>query len=48
MLTDAALRNIKLKSKAYKVTDRVGLYSYVDADGQDGLLTSSRDSEICN
>lgn len=33
MLTDAALRNLKPKEKAYKVADRDGLYVYVLASG---------------
>jgi integrase len=33
MLTDAALRNLKPKDKAYKVTDRDGLYVYVLKSG---------------
>lgn len=33
MLTDAALRNLKPKDKAYKVTDRDGLYVYVLTSG---------------
>lgn len=33
MLTDAALRNLKPKDKAYKVADRDGLYVYVLASG---------------
>lgn len=33
MLTDAALKNLKPKSKAYKSTDRDGLYAYVSPGG---------------
>lgn len=33
VLTDAALRNLKPKDKAYKVTDRDGLYVYVLKSG---------------
>jgi len=33
MLTDTALRNLKPKDKAYKVTDRDGLYVYVLTSG---------------
>lgn len=33
MLTDTALRNLKPKNKAYKVTDRDGLYVYVLTSG---------------
>lgn len=33
MLTDAALRNLRPKSKAYKSTDRDGLYAYVSPGG---------------
>lgn len=33
MLTDAALRNLKPKDKAYKVADRDGLYVYVLTSG---------------
>lgn len=33
MLTDAALKNLKPKSKAYKITDRDGLYAYVSPGG---------------
>ena len=33
MLTDAALRNLKPKEKAYKVADRDGLYVYVLTSG---------------
>lgn len=33
MLTDAALKNLKPKSKAYKCTDRDGLYAYVSPGG---------------
>jgi hypothetical protein len=33
MLTDAALRSLKPKEKAYKVADRDGLYVYVLASG---------------
>ncbi len=33
MLTDAALKNLRPKSKAYKSTDRDGLYAYVSPGG---------------
>lgn len=33
MLTDSALKNLKPKSKAYKSTDRDGLYAYVSPGG---------------
>jgi len=33
VLTDAALKNLKPKSKAYKSTDRDGLYAYVSPGG---------------
>lgn len=33
MLTDAALKNLRPKSKAYKSTDRNGLYAYVSPGG---------------
>lgn len=33
MLTDAALKNMRPKSKAYKSTDRDGLYAYVSPGG---------------
>ena len=33
MLTDAALRNLQAKTKAYKCTDRDGLYVYVSPGG---------------
>ena len=33
MLTDAALKNLRPKSKAYKCTDRDGLYAYVSPGG---------------
>lgn len=33
MLTDAALRNIRGKSKSYKMTDRDGLYILVSPAG---------------
>ena len=33
MLTDAALKNLRPKSKAYKSTDRDGMYAYVSPGG---------------
>lgn len=33
MLTDAALRNIRPKSKSYKMTDRDGLYLLISPKG---------------
>lgn len=33
MLTDAALKNLKLKEKAYKVSDRDGMYVRVTTGG---------------
>ena len=33
MLTDAALKNLKPKSKPYKSTDRDGLYAYISPGG---------------
>jgi Arm DNA-binding domain len=33
MLTDAALRNIRPKSKSYKLTDRDGLYLLISPKG---------------
>lgn len=44
MLTDAALRNLKPKSKAYKVTDRDGMYAYVLKSG----TTSFRYNYVIN
>jgi integrase len=37
MLTDAALRNLKPREKAYKVADRDGLYVYVLTSGKDSF-----------
>ncbi|MDZ4052063.1 MAG: Arm DNA-binding domain-containing protein, partial [Phenylobacterium sp.] len=33
MLTDVALKNLKSREKAYKVTDRDGLYVHVSTSG---------------
>ncbi|MFM0500251.1 hypothetical protein [Paraburkholderia caffeinilytica] len=41
MLTDAALRNLKPKSKVYKASDRDGTYVKVSPSGERGALATA-------